>query len=149
VDLCLVIKQRLQDLGLEQRDLAVAANVTESYIISQLLTRKKNASRVRPNRHLSKMAKFLKLPAGKLSEMADLQRKEQLKRNLGEPATPLLEEVRELILGKCAPDKEKQVRAGAFSSPRLLAGCGPAELAPLGLRDCRKLAGRARNRRRA
>jgi len=40
VDVCLVIQQRLKDLGLEQRDLAAAANVTESYI-SQLLTRKK------------------------------------------------------------------------------------------------------------
>jgi predicted XRE-type DNA-binding protein len=36
----LVIKQRLEELGLEQRELAAAAEVTESYI-SQLLTRKK------------------------------------------------------------------------------------------------------------
>jgi transcriptional regulator with XRE-family HTH domain len=35
-----MIKQRLEELGLEQRDLAAAAEVTESYI-SQLLTRKK------------------------------------------------------------------------------------------------------------
>jgi len=40
VDVCLVIKQRLEELGLEQRDLAAAAEVTESYI-SQVLTRKK------------------------------------------------------------------------------------------------------------
>ena len=40
MDACLVIKQRLEELGLEQRDLAAAAEVTESYI-SQLLTRKK------------------------------------------------------------------------------------------------------------
>ena len=40
MDVCLVIKQRLEELGLEQRDLAAAAEVTESYI-SQLLTRKK------------------------------------------------------------------------------------------------------------
>ena len=40
MDVCLVIKQRLEELGLEQKDLASAAEVTESYI-SQLLTRKK------------------------------------------------------------------------------------------------------------
>jgi transcriptional regulator with XRE-family HTH domain len=39
-DVGLVIKQQLEELGLEQRDLAGAAEVTESYI-SQLLTGKK------------------------------------------------------------------------------------------------------------
>jgi transcriptional regulator with XRE-family HTH domain len=40
VDVCLVIKRRVEELGLEQKDLATAAEVTESYI-SQLLARKK------------------------------------------------------------------------------------------------------------
>ena len=40
MDVTLVIRQRLEALGVEQRDLATAAQVTESYI-SQLLTRKK------------------------------------------------------------------------------------------------------------
>jgi transcriptional regulator with XRE-family HTH domain len=40
MDVTFVIRQRLQQLGLEQRDLATAAQVTESYI-SQLLARKK------------------------------------------------------------------------------------------------------------
>jgi hypothetical protein len=40
VDVAFVIRQRLAGLGYEQRDLARAAAVTESYI-SQLLTRKK------------------------------------------------------------------------------------------------------------
>jgi transcriptional regulator with XRE-family HTH domain len=40
LDVSLLIRQRLQQLGLEQRNLASAAQVTESYI-SQLLTRKK------------------------------------------------------------------------------------------------------------
>src|SRR5437016_13854935 len=40
MDVCVVIKQRLRELGFEQRDLATAAEVTESYI-SQLLTGKK------------------------------------------------------------------------------------------------------------
>jgi predicted transcriptional regulator len=40
VDVGLVIRKRLENLGFEQKDLAAAADVTESYI-SQLLTRKK------------------------------------------------------------------------------------------------------------
>jgi hypothetical protein len=32
VDVCLVIKNRLEELGFEQKDLAAAAEVTESYI---------------------------------------------------------------------------------------------------------------------
>ena len=40
MDICLAIKQRLDKLGLEQRDLAAAVEVTESYI-SQLLAGKK------------------------------------------------------------------------------------------------------------
>jgi hypothetical protein len=40
MDVAFVIRQRLAALGCEQRDLARAAAVTESYI-SQLLTRKK------------------------------------------------------------------------------------------------------------
>jgi predicted transcriptional regulator len=38
VEVRLVIKRRLEKLGLEQKDLATAAEVTESYI-AQLLTR--------------------------------------------------------------------------------------------------------------
>ena len=40
MDVAFVIRERLEELGLEQRDLARAARVTESYV-SQLLTRKK------------------------------------------------------------------------------------------------------------
>jgi transcriptional regulator with XRE-family HTH domain len=110
VDVCQVIKQRLEELGLEQRDLAAAAAVTESYI-SQLLTRKKMPPAPERTDIYDKMAKFLKLPAGKLSELADLQRKEILKRTLVDPAPPLLRDVREIILRKCVPDREKEVRA--------------------------------------
>jgi transcriptional regulator with XRE-family HTH domain len=109
MDICLVIKQRLEELGLEQRDLAAAAAVTESYI-SQLLTGKKLPPD--PNRTdiYDKMGKFLKVPGSKLSKLADHQRKEVLKRSLDDPPKPLFREVRELILHKCAPGKEKQVR---------------------------------------
>jgi len=110
VDVSLVIKKRLEELGVEQRELATAAEVTESYI-SQLLTGKKLPPAPERTDIYDKMANFLKLPSGKLSKLADLQRKEELKRNLGDPPAPLFEEVRELILRKCRPDKEKQIRA--------------------------------------
>jgi transcriptional regulator with XRE-family HTH domain len=109
VDVCLVIKQRLEELGLEQRDLAAATEVTESYI-SQLLTRKKLPPEPRRTDIYDKMGKFLKLPSGKLAKLAAHQRKEVLKRTLEDPPKPLFKDVRELILRKCAPDKEKQIR---------------------------------------
>jgi transcriptional regulator with XRE-family HTH domain len=109
VDVCLAIKQRLEKLGLEQRDLAAATEVTESYI-SQLLTRKKLPPAPGRTDIYDKMGKFLKLPSGKLAKLAEHQRKEELKRNLGDPPKPLFKEVRELILRKCAPAKEKQIR---------------------------------------
>ena len=110
MDVCLVIKKRLEELGLEQRDLAAAAEVTESYI-SQLLTRKKSPPAPDRTDIYDKMAKFLKLPSGKLSVLADLQRKEELRRSFADPPAPLFKEVREFILRKCAPNKEKQIRA--------------------------------------
>jgi len=109
VDVCLVIKQRLEDLGFEQRDLAAAAEVTESYI-SQLLTRKKLPPAPERTDIYDKMGKFLKLPSGQLSKLAEVQRREELKRKLWDPPAPLFKEVRELMLRKCAPDKEKQIR---------------------------------------
>lgn len=109
MDVCFVIKQRLDELGLEQKDLAAAAEVTESYI-SQLLTGKKSPPAPDRTDIYGKVGKFLKLPGSKLSKLADHQRKEELKRSLGDPPTPLLQEVRELILRKCAPDKEKEIR---------------------------------------
>jgi hypothetical protein len=57
------------------------------------------------------MGKFLKLPAGKLSKLADSQRKEELKKNLGDSPAPLFEETRALILGKCNTKKREEVRA--------------------------------------
>jgi len=110
VDVCLVIKQRLEQMGVGQRELAAAAEVTESYI-SQLLTRKKLPPAPDRTDIYDKMGKFLKLPSGNLSNLAEHQRKEELRRSLGDPPAPLFKEVREFILGKCAPDEEKQIRA--------------------------------------
>jgi transcriptional regulator with XRE-family HTH domain len=110
VDVCLVIRQRLDELGFEQKDLANAAEVTESYI-SQLLARKKLPPAPERTDIYEKMAKFLKLPSDRLSKLANLQRREELKRHLGDPQAPLFHEIRELILRKCVPDKAKQIRA--------------------------------------
>ena len=110
MDVPLVIRQRLEELGLEQRDLAAAAEVTESYI-SQLLTRKKAPPAPDRTDIYDKMGEFLKLPSGQLSKLAEVQRKEELKRKLSDPPTPLFKDVRELILRKCAPNKENQIRA--------------------------------------
>jgi transcriptional regulator with XRE-family HTH domain len=109
MDVSLVIKHRLNELGLDQRDLAAAAKVTESYV-SQLLTGKKAPPAADRTDMYGKMEVFLKLPNGELSKLANLQRIEQLEGKLGSPTVPLFKEVRELILGKCAPNKEKQLR---------------------------------------
>src|SRR5712671_6090530 len=109
VDVCLVIKQRLEELGLEQKDLATAAEVTESYV-SQLLARKKLPPAPERTDIYEKMAKFLKLPSDRLSKLAELQRREQLKRDLAGPPAPMFGEIRELIVRKCVPDKKVQVR---------------------------------------
>jgi transcriptional regulator with XRE-family HTH domain len=109
VDVCLVIKHRLQELGFEQQDLAAAAKVTESYI-SQLLTGKKLPPSSGRTDIYGQMEIFLKLPTGKLSALADAERKETLKRDLAAPPPPLLKEVRELVLRKCTADKEREVR---------------------------------------
>jgi transcriptional regulator with XRE-family HTH domain len=110
VDVPLVIRQRLEELGADQRDLATAAQVTESYI-SQLLTRKKSPPAPTRTDIYDKMEKFLKLPSGELSKLADLQRREELKRRLGDPLTPLFKDVRELILRKCNAASAKHIGA--------------------------------------
>ena len=110
MDVCLVIKQRLEELGLEQRGLASAAEVTESYI-SQLLTRKKMPPTPERTDIYSKMEKFLRLPDGKLATLADDQRREELKRQFEACPKPLLKDVRELIVRKCARGKHKEILA--------------------------------------
>lgn len=109
MDVCLVIKERLAELGFEQKDLAAAAEVTESYV-SQLLTRKKLPPAPERTDMYEKMEKFLKLSSGKLAALALAQRMEELKRGFADPPAPLFKEVRELILHKCRPEKQQQMR---------------------------------------
>lgn len=110
MDVPIVIRRRLEELGLEQRDLARAAGVTESYV-SQLLTRKKAPPAPTRTDIYDRMDRFLKLPTGELARLAVLQRKEQLKRELGDEPVPLFHQVRELVLRKCDPAKQPHVRA--------------------------------------
>ena len=110
MDVPFVIRHRLEELGLEQQDLARAARVTESYI-SQLLTRKKAPPASNRTDIYARIDKFLKLPTGEMAKLADLQRKEELKRELGDALAPLFHEVRELILRKCNPQRREHVRA--------------------------------------
>src|SRR5438093_12780959 len=94
VDVPFVIRHRLEELGLAQRDLARAAHVTDSYI-SQLLTRKKAPPASNRTDIYSRIDKFLKLPSGELAKLADLQRKEERQRQLGQALAPLRHEVRQ------------------------------------------------------
>lgn len=103
------IKQRMEELGLEQKDLADAAGVTDSYI-SQLLTRKKAPPAPGRTDIYSRLEKLLKLPNGRLSALAELQRRAEFKRRVMDPPAPFFKELRELILRTCASDKRETIR---------------------------------------
>ena len=109
MDIALLIRNRLKELRLGQRSLARAAHVTESYI-SQLLTQKKLPPA--PNRTdiYDRIGRALKFPQGQLAKLAEQQRRDQLRKRLGDQPTPLLNDVRELILRKCDPKKTRQIR---------------------------------------
>ncbi|MGH9663962.1 MAG: helix-turn-helix domain-containing protein, partial [Bryobacteraceae bacterium] len=87
VDVSLLIRHRLKELGLEQKDLAAAAQVTESYI-SQLLARKKLPPAPARTDIYEKIGRLLRLPSGELSNLADVQRKEELRKKAAEPPRP-------------------------------------------------------------
>ena len=106
----LVIRQKLSELGLEQKGLARSAGVTDSYV-SQLLSGKRVPPAPDRTDIYVKMEKFLGMPAGRLSDLAEQQRNEEIRKSFGESPEPLFEGVRELILRKCMPEKEKEVRA--------------------------------------
>ena len=110
MDLSLAIKKRLRELGLEQKDLAAAAEVTDSYI-SQLLNRKKLPPAPDRTDIYEKMDRFLKISKGELAKLARAQRLEEYQRGYAEPEVALLKETRELILRKCAPGSRQQIRS--------------------------------------
>jgi transcriptional regulator with XRE-family HTH domain len=87
VDVSFLIRHRLKELGLEPKDLAAAAQVTESYI-SQLLARKKAPPSPGRTDIYEKIGRALELPSGELSKLAELEREEELRKRVGEPARP-------------------------------------------------------------
>src|SRR6266571_3687470 len=97
MDVPLLIKQRLSELGLDQKDLAVAAQVTESYI-SQLLAGKKAPPAAGRTDIYEKIGHYLRLPPGELSKLAEVRRKQELKKKIAETPAPLFKACRELML---------------------------------------------------
>lgn len=109
MDVSLLIRHRLNELALDQKALAAAAQVTESYI-SQLLTRKKAPPAPGRTDLYERMSEFLKLPAGELSKLADAQRQEDLKKRVTEAPRPLYKQTRELVLRKCEREKRREIQ---------------------------------------
>jgi transcriptional regulator with XRE-family HTH domain len=104
------VRQRLQELRVDQRGLAGAAQVTDSYI-SQLLSGRKAPPAPERTDVYGRMEAFLKVPVGTLAALAELQRSEAAKRRLADPPAPLFREVRTLVVGKCRPGTRPAVRA--------------------------------------
>ena len=99
----------MHELGLEQRDLAVAIQVTDSYV-SQLLTGKKAPPAPGRTDIYDKIGEFLRLPADELSRLADRQRQEDVKKRAAEPTDPLFKDCRDLVLRKAKPAIRLEVR---------------------------------------
>ena len=110
MDLPGFVKQRLVKLRADQRELASAAQVTDSYI-SQLLSGRKVPPAPERTDIYGRMEAFLRVPGGTLAALAELQRTEAVKRRLADPPAPLFREVRALVLGKCRPDSRPAVSA--------------------------------------
>ena len=98
MDFPLLIRQRLEELGTEQRNLAAAAQVTESYI-SQLLDRKEGAPGARADRHLRQDGDLLEAPCREVGHAGRSQPHGRPEESWRTPS-PLFKEMRELILRK-------------------------------------------------
>ena len=109
MDVSQLIRQRLTELGLDQKNLAAAVQVTESYI-SQLLARKKAPPAPGRTDIYEKIGQFLELPAGELTKLAEAQRRQELQKRVAEPVGPLFREFRELMLRKCAPARQGEIQ---------------------------------------
>ena len=110
------VRTRLAELGFGQKDLARAAQVTESYI-SQLLTRRKAPPGPDRTDIYPRMEAFLQLRPGELERWAERERAEEIRRRLHRSPEPLLQEFRELLLRKCAPEVHAEVRASFDARP--------------------------------
>jgi len=110
MDFAFVVRQRLEELRLDQRDLAGASEVTESYI-SQLLGRKKLPPL--PNRTdiYDKMSGLLRIPREELARLAALQHHDAVDRTWKATPEPRFGPMRELILAKCRTARLGTMRA--------------------------------------
>ena len=113
MDVSELIRSRLEETGREQKDLARAAGVTDSYV-SQLLARRKSPPSPRRSSIYRRMDRFLGLPDGRLAELAEAQRLAELRRVVADPPAPLLPHLRELLLARCRPSRREAVR-GVFA----------------------------------
>lgn len=109
MDVSVLVKQRLGEIGLGQKDLAAAAGVTESYI-SQLLAGKKTPPSPARTDIYEKIGEFLGLGSGELTKLAELQRRHDLKRKIADAPRPLLQDCRELLLRKCSANARHAVQ---------------------------------------
>lgn len=109
MDVSILIKQRLGEKSLDQKDLAAAAGVTESYI-SQLLAGKKTPPSPARTDIYEKIGEFLGFAGGELPKLAELQRRHDLKRKIVDAPRPLLNDCRELLLRKCSPNARHAVQ---------------------------------------
>jgi transcriptional regulator with XRE-family HTH domain len=100
MDFAFVIRRRLEELHLDQRDLANACEVTESYI-SQILGRRKLPPV--PNRTdlYDKMSVLLGVSREELARLAALQHHDRLDRSWLPATEARFGPMRELILAKC------------------------------------------------
>lgn len=105
-----MVRARLVALGHEQRELARAVDVTDSYI-SQLLTRRKAPPSSERTDIYPRMEAFLRLRPGELTKVVELERTEEARRKLARPPEPLFREFRELVLRKCVHAKRGEVLA--------------------------------------
>lgn len=116
MDFAFVVRQRLQELGLGQRELADAAEVTESYI-SQLLRRKKLPPLPHRTDLYEKMSRALDLPRAELARLAALEHHVALDEEWQEPPPARFGPMRELILRKCRPARLRQIRSNFEKQP--------------------------------
>jgi hypothetical protein len=105
-----VIRARLDELDVGQRDLAIACEVTESYI-SQLLSARKPPPL--PNRTdiYDKMSHFLAFPREELARLAALEHHVALDRIWQETPSARFGPMRDLVLQKCRPARRARMRA--------------------------------------
>jgi transcriptional regulator with XRE-family HTH domain len=109
MDISILVKQRLGEMGLGQKDLAAAAGVTESYV-SQLLAGKKAPPSPARTDIYERIGEFLGLACGELTKLAELQRLHDLKRKIVDVPRPLLQDCRELLLRKCSANTRRAVQ---------------------------------------